>query len=126
MPQQRCLGSISNQIISNDCQCRGSNPSILTRPSVQEGVRRFGEVHSPEALERMRAMSPIAHVQAVTAPVMLLLGAKDRRVPHDDGLRYGAALKASGSRCKALHGISFRQNHSFLLAAYYSVSIHPC
>ena len=32
-----------------------------------------------EDLARFRAMSPIAHVDAVTAPLLFMLGAKDQR-----------------------------------------------
>ena len=34
---------------------------------------------SAEDLERFRQVSPIAHVDKVTAPLLFMLGAKDRR-----------------------------------------------
>lgn len=41
----------------------------------------------------MHAASPIAHIDAVRAPVMLMLGLQDRRVPPADGLAYARALR---------------------------------
>lgn len=35
-----------------------------------------------EDLAKMRAMSPIAHVDSVTAPLLFMLGAKDQRCAH--------------------------------------------
>jgi hypothetical protein len=56
----------------------------------------------------MLAASPIMHVHAVQAPVMMFLGAADRRVPHIDGLAYRAALRCAPLTshchlCKHLH-----------------------
>lgn len=48
---------------------------------------------SQEAQARMYAASPIAHIDAVNTPVMLMLGLKDRRVPPPDGLAYARALR---------------------------------
>ena len=50
----------------------------------------------------MRAKSPVAHVGAVAErkrPVLMLIGAADRRVPPTNGLRYAAALRAAGGTC---------------------------
>lgn len=46
----------------------------------------------------MAAASPVRFVTdgTVTAPVLLLLGAKDRRVPKENGIEYYYALKARG------------------------------
>jgi acylaminoacyl-peptidase len=50
----------------------------------------------------MRSKSPIAHVDEVARkgkPVMMLIGAVDKRVPPTNGLRYAAALRAAGGTC---------------------------
>lgn len=49
---------------------------------------------TPEDLKRFKEFSPIAHVDEVKAPLMFMLGAKDRRVPMQDAKQYLAALKA--------------------------------
>eukprot|EP00798_Chlamydomonas_sp_ICE-L_P011996 gene11996-15091_t len=61
----------------------------------KEGLKRATCVPTPEDLNAMFQMSPISHVHKVKAPVLLMLGAKDRRVPHADGLQYAAALRAA-------------------------------
>ena len=60
------------------------------------GKSSYDESPSSEKLARMRAVSPIAVVNNVRAPVLMLLGAKDRRVPASNGLAYARALKHRG------------------------------
>ena len=62
----------------------------------EEGRRRARAAPTAEDLERFAQVSPITHAAAVTAPVLMMLGACDRRVPLDDGKRYLAALKSRG------------------------------
>lgn len=45
--------------------------------------------------QHMHAASPVAHIDAVTTPMMLMLGLKDRRVPAADGLAYARALRCA-------------------------------
>jgi acylaminoacyl-peptidase len=47
----------------------------------------------------MREKSPVRYVKDVRAPVLMLLGAADLRVPPTNGLRYAAALREAGGRC---------------------------
>ena len=47
--------------------------------AAQEGAARMAVKPSPEDLERFEEVSPIAHVAAVTAPLLFMLGARDRR-----------------------------------------------
>lgn len=60
------------------------------------GARAYDDAPSPAALQAMHAVSPVAHVDAVRAPVLMLLGAKDRRVPPSNGLAYTHALRQRG------------------------------
>jgi acylaminoacyl-peptidase len=54
------------------------------------------------ALAAMRAVSPIAHIAAVRTPVLMLLGAKDRRVPPSNGMSYAHALRERGVPVRVL------------------------
>ena len=47
----------------------------------------------PNDLAQLAKVSPSQYVEEVKAPLLFLLGAKDRRVPMDDGKRYAEALK---------------------------------
>ena len=60
------------------------------------GKGSVADLPSLETLAAMRAASPVAHVDAVKAPVLVLLGAVDLRVPPTNGLRYAAALRERG------------------------------
>jgi dipeptidyl aminopeptidase/acylaminoacyl peptidase len=52
--------------------------------------------------ERLRAESPIANVQRVSRPVLLLAGADDERVPIRSVMHYAAALKLHGKDASLL------------------------
>jgi acylaminoacyl-peptidase len=64
------------------------------------GRDRYADLPSVETLEAMRRASPVAHIDRVEAPVLMLLGAADLRVPPSNGLRYAAALNARGGDCR--------------------------
>ncbi|XP_045771470.1 acylamino-acid-releasing enzyme-like isoform X1 [Maniola jurtina] len=49
-----------------------------------------------DQLLTLRRVSPITHVQNVLIPTALMLGSKDKRVPHYQGLEYARRLKANG------------------------------
>jgi len=59
----------------------------------EEGRRRFRVDPTVSDLERMHAASPIAHVADVRAPVLMLLGSQDMRVPCKDAMQYVTALR---------------------------------
>ncbi|KAL4858184.1 Acylamino-acid-releasing enzyme 1 [Chlorella vulgaris] len=58
-----------------------------------EGLRRAGAAPTNEDIQRFAAVSPITHVDKVAAPLLFMLGAKDRRVPLDDAKQYINALR---------------------------------
>lgn len=72
---------------------------------------------SENARAALLAASPITHVAAVRAPLLLFLGAADRRVPHIDGRAYATAL-----RYAQRHDVAFL----FLLALLMSRHARPC
>eukprot|EP00612_Vaucheria_litorea_P001100 CAMPEP_0171459608 /NCGR_PEP_ID=MMETSP0945-20130129/4823_1 /TAXON_ID=109269 /ORGANISM="Vaucheria litorea, Strain CCMP2940" /LENGTH=742 /DNA_ID=CAMNT_0011985659 /DNA_START=140 /DNA_END=2364 /DNA_ORIENTATION=- len=55
-----------------------------------------------EDLNKMAKVSPILNVKNVKAATLLGLGAKDRRVPHSQGLEWFNALRANEVTCKLL------------------------
>ena len=60
------------------------------------GGPAYREAPDAAQLALMRAVSPVEHIDRVRAPVLMLLGAKDRRVPPSNGLAYARALKHRG------------------------------
>ena len=52
-------------------------------------------------------MSPVSSAADVTAPLLLLLGGRDRRVPLEDAQRYVAALRARGRGAPATRVLVF-------------------
>ncbi|XP_017487322.1 PREDICTED: acylamino-acid-releasing enzyme-like [Rhagoletis zephyria] len=57
---------------------------------------------TPEEMANMYQVSPIAHVQKVKVPTLLLLGKEDLRVPYSQGLLYHRILKARGVETRCL------------------------
>jgi acylaminoacyl-peptidase len=57
-------------------------------------------------LAQLAKVSPSQYVEEVKAPLLFLLGAKDRRVPMDDGKRYAEALKNALLKDKKKRGNS--------------------
>jgi len=78
------------------------SPNHATTPPPQEGLRRYRPDPTPEDLALFAAASPIAHVHRVRAPLAFMLGAKDRRVPLEDGRRYIDAVRALGVPTRVL------------------------
>ncbi|KAK3242194.1 hypothetical protein CYMTET_48100 [Cymbomonas tetramitiformis] len=67
-----------------------------------EGRKRYRNVPTPEILEKLFSISPIAHVDQVQVPTLFLLGKGDLRVPPPDGLQYVHALRARGLEARVL------------------------
>ncbi|XP_028849403.1 acylamino-acid-releasing enzyme-like isoform X2 [Denticeps clupeoides] len=62
----------------------------------------FDRLPTPEALTSMLQRSPITRVAQMQAPVLLMLGAKDRRVSPHQGLELYRALKSRGTTVRLL------------------------
>ncbi|XP_019231044.1 PREDICTED: acylamino-acid-releasing enzyme-like isoform X1 [Nicotiana attenuata] len=67
-----------------------------------EGKSIFTEATSVEHLDAFYRKSPISHVSKVKTPTLVLLGAKDLRVPMSIGLQYARALKEKGVEVKVI------------------------
>ena len=64
----------------------------------EKGRERAGSNPTPEDLQRFAHVSPVRWASQVTAPILMMVGACDRRVPQDDGKRYlDAVRKESGN-----------------------------
>lgn len=55
-----------------------------------------------DEMAKMYRVSPIAHIEKVKVPTLLLLGREDLRVPHPQGLMYHRLLKARGIETRCL------------------------
>ncbi|XP_041656091.1 S9 family peptidase isoform X2 [Cheilinus undulatus] len=62
----------------------------------------YDQIPTPEALTAMLEKSPITHAAQIKAPVLLMLGARDRRVSPHQGLELYKALKSRESPVRLL------------------------
>ncbi|XP_061591019.1 S9 family peptidase isoform X2 [Cololabis saira] len=62
----------------------------------------YDNIPTPEALAAMLQRSPITHAAQIKAPVLLMLGARDRRVSPHQGLELYKVLKSRGSPVRLL------------------------
>ncbi|KAM6924898.1 acylamino-acid-releasing enzyme [Xenentodon cancila] len=62
----------------------------------------YDNIPTPEALAAMLQKSPITHAAQIKAPVLLMLGGRDRRVSPHQGLELYKLLKSRGSPVRLL------------------------
>ncbi|KAI5717437.1 hypothetical protein M8J77_005941 [Diaphorina citri] len=62
-----------------------------------------------QVFNRMRQMSPLAHIDKIKIPTLLLIGKKDLRVPPSQGVHFYHRLKANNVTTKLLY---YDDNHS--------------
>ncbi|XP_078436469.1 acylaminoacyl-peptidase-like protein isoform X2 [Wolffia australiana] len=68
----------------------------------KDGKAYITEAPSINQLGDMYSKSPISHISKVKTPIIFLLGAKDLRVPVNNGLQYARALKERGAEVKVI------------------------
>lgn len=76
----------------------GPSP-VLDKEAERHTARWLSETFLPPTVEDLRRMferSPIALLERMKTPLLLSLGAKDRRVPPSQGLEFHHALRAKG------------------------------
>ncbi|MDC0230558.1 S9 family peptidase [Aureispira] len=75
-----------------------------------------GDPSNPEDKERMKATSPVFHVDKIKAPLLIAQGAKDPRVNQDESDQVVAALKENGVEVEYIlkenegHGFANQEN----------------
>ncbi|XP_047427893.1 S9 family peptidase [Mugil cephalus] len=62
----------------------------------------YGQIPTAEALAAMLERSPIVHAAQIKAPVLLMLGGRDKRVSPHQGLELYKVLKSTGSPVRLL------------------------
>ncbi|KAF8722822.1 hypothetical protein HU200_021950 [Digitaria exilis] len=67
-----------------------------------EAKQYASESPSPDHLNLFYQKSPIAHISKVKAPLLMLLGGADLRVPVSNGLQYARALRERGVEVKIM------------------------
>jgi acylaminoacyl-peptidase len=99
VPSMAMVSDITDWCIVEACGVTGSE-LCTTKPEV---LYNFNSYESPNTsqLAMMYHCSPIRHVQNVSAPVLMLLGAKDRRVPVSQGLEFFHSLRRVPDRLTA-------------------------
>jgi acylaminoacyl-peptidase len=95
----------------------------LSRVAVETGIPYTSvEEMNLTALEKMKKCSPISYVSNVTAPTLLLIGSKDRRVPSSQGINYYYSLKANNVKTKYVDFSTFIHTFMILDPRYNEVS----
>jgi acylaminoacyl-peptidase len=70
---------------------------------IESGLQfEAGHVPTPDEYAHMLRISPIAHVSRVRAPLLLMVGTADARVPLAQGLDYARILRARGGTVRTL------------------------
>lgn len=93
-PDVFCAAVMRNPVISAGELCTSDIPDWALREfgfSFEPGTHV-----TPEIFSALHAASPIAHVARVKAPVLILLGEDDLRVPPTQGRGYYHVLKGMG------------------------------
>ncbi|HXL88768.1 MAG TPA: prolyl oligopeptidase family serine peptidase [Streptosporangiaceae bacterium] len=116
-----CLTRLPDLWAAGVSVCGMSNLETLARsmpPSWAGAVAaQFGDLSSPADVEDMRLRSPLAYASQITAPMLVLQGANDPRVPQAESDQIVAAARANGAEVRYEvfpdegHGFTSRSNN---------------
>uniref|UniRef100_A0A3B4FR26 acylaminoacyl-peptidase n=1 Tax=Pundamilia nyererei TaxID=303518 RepID=A0A3B4FR26_9CICH len=84
------------------CHLLGQYPESYRVCRYASTDESFCSIPTAEALAAMLQKSPIAHAAKIKAPVLLMLGGRDRRVSPHQGMELYKALKSRGSPVRLL------------------------
>ncbi|KAL1021386.1 hypothetical protein UPYG_G00012630 [Umbra pygmaea] len=93
--------AIRNPVI-NAATLLGTSDIVDWRYSCVGLQYTYDQLPTPEALTTMLQKSPIIHASQIKAPVLLMLGGKDRRVSPHQGLELYRSLKSRGTPVRLL------------------------
>ncbi|HLY19415.1 MAG TPA: S9 family peptidase [Bryobacteraceae bacterium] len=83
----------------------------------------YGDERDPEMHKFLESISPMAHVDQISKPMMIVAGRNDPRVPYTEGQQMTAAIRARGVPVWYLlaadegHGFAKKGNRDFQFAA---------
>ncbi len=100
--------------------------TFLENTAPYRRILRISEYGDPEKdREALRALSPITHIDRLKAPLMLLQGATDPRVPAGEALQFHEALQKKGVPSELMifpdEGHGFRKRPNQVLAAGHTI-----
>jgi dipeptidyl aminopeptidase/acylaminoacyl peptidase len=97
---------------------RAPSPRSLGKRSLRPTAAPTGSASTARDREFLRAASPLTRIDQVTAPLFLIHGANDPRVPLSEAEQIHAALTGRGQECELLvygdegHGLAHRANRA--------------
>lgn len=95
-----CLARLPDRFAAGVSICGPSNLVTLAKaspPTWAAFIRQvLGDPNDPTDAERLRASSPVSHADNITAPLMIIQGAQDPRVPQTESDQIVAALRDRG------------------------------
>jgi dipeptidyl aminopeptidase/acylaminoacyl peptidase len=116
-----CMTRLPGRWAAGVSVCGPSNLETLARsmPPDWAGAvaAMFGDVGDPEDVRDLRRRSPLSYASQISAPLLVIQGATDPRVPQAEADQIVAAARANGADVRYEvfadegHGFTSRQNH---------------
>ena len=116
-----CMTRLPGRWAAGVSVCGPSNLDTLARsmPPDWAGTvaAMFGDVNDPDDRRELRRRSPLSYASQISAPLLVIQGATDPRVPQGEADQIVAAARANGADVRYEvfadegHGFTSRQNH---------------